>query len=65
MLWLKSCSRCRGDLFEGGDVYGAYVACAQCGKHLTDAEEGMLRRTGRITAVLSGQGAGAMAKAAR
>jgi hypothetical protein len=32
MIRLKSCSRCGvGDLFDGDDEYGRYVACIQCG----------------------------------
>jgi len=33
MLWLKCCPRCGGDLYLERDVYGAYVACLQCGRH--------------------------------
>jgi hypothetical protein len=43
MFWLKSCPRCRGDLCEGKDVYGRYVACLQCGHYLGEAEELLLR----------------------
>ena len=39
MLWLKSCPRCHGDLYEVRDHYGLYVACLQCGHHLTQQEE--------------------------
>jgi hypothetical protein len=39
MFWFKSCPRCRGDLYEGKDIYGRYVACLQCGHYLGEAEE--------------------------
>jgi len=39
MLWIKGCSRCRGDLFEGNDEFGPYVKCAQCGRHPTTNQE--------------------------
>ncbi len=42
MLWLKSCPRCKGDLFETGDQFGAYLKCVQCGCHLSDAETALL-----------------------
>ncbi len=34
MFWLKCCPRCEGDLYEGRDTYGRYVACMQCGRVL-------------------------------
>ena len=43
MFWLKSCPRCRGDLFQGRDHYGWYVSCMQCGHHLNEVEGVMLR----------------------
>jgi len=43
MFWLKCCPRCCGDLYQGHDVYGRYVACLQCGHYLTQAEEVVLR----------------------
>ena len=43
MFWFKSCSRCNGDLYEGNDVHGGYVACLQCGDYLTPTEEAVLR----------------------
>ena len=39
MIWFKSCTKCRGDLTEGSDTYGPYVACMQCSHYLTEAEE--------------------------
>lgn len=42
MFWLKSCPRCRGDLYEGKDIYGQYVACLQCGHYLEEGEEPVL-----------------------
>jgi hypothetical protein len=43
MLWLKCCSRCKGDLYQDSDVYGIYVTCFQCGHYLSMAEEVALR----------------------
>ena len=43
MFWLKSCPRCHGDLFLGRDHYGWYVSCLQCGHHLNEAAEAILR----------------------
>ena len=46
MFWLKCCPRCnKGDLYEGKDMYGRYVACLQCGYYLTEVEEVVLRDT--------------------
>ena len=39
MMWLKSCLKCHGDLYESRDHYGRYVTCLQCGHHLNDFEE--------------------------
>ena len=30
---LKSCPRCRGDMFIDRDTYGWYEECMQCGFH--------------------------------
>ena len=46
MYWLKACPRCRGDLREEKDFYGAYVACIQCGYVLNAQDEEALRLTG-------------------
>ena len=35
MLKIKSCPRCRGDMYENRDIYGAYIECLQCG-HMAD-----------------------------
>jgi hypothetical protein len=52
MFWLKSCPKCdTGDLYDGQDQYGRYIACLQCGHYLTEVEEVVLRyvaRTARI-----------------
>ncbi|MDP2673688.1 MAG: hypothetical protein Q8Q00_02140 [Dehalococcoidia bacterium] len=49
MYWLKACPRCRGDLHEESDFFGAYVACIQCGYVLnTREEEDALRLTGIV-----------------
>jgi hypothetical protein len=44
MFWLKCCPRCNdGDLHQGADIHGSYIACLQCGYYLTEAEEVALR----------------------
>ena len=48
MYWLKACPRCRGDLREEADSFGAYVACMQCGYVATSEEERKVRATGLI-----------------
>ena len=32
MMWLKSCPRCRGNLFADADFYARYVVCIRCGE---------------------------------
>lgn len=34
---LKGCPRCGGDMYDDVDVYGAYVACLQCGRYICQA----------------------------
>ena len=60
MYWLKACPRCPGDLHEESDLYGAYVACIQCGYVLNSPEEDSLRLTG----MLAREKAGSAQKAA-
>jgi hypothetical protein len=49
MFWLKSCPKCdTGDLYDGQDQYGRYIACLQCGHYLTEVEEVVLRYVARI-----------------
>jgi hypothetical protein len=43
MFWLKCCPRCGGDLYGNRDRYGYYIACVQCGRYLTEAEEALLK----------------------
>lgn len=43
MFWLKCCPRCNGDLYEDKDIHGSYIACLQCSKYLTAADEAQLR----------------------
>ena len=31
MLYKKSCPKCRGDMYQDEDFYGAYQGCLQCG----------------------------------
>lgn len=42
MILLKGCPRCRGDLRTGGDFYGEYKQCVQCG-YLEDVDSPTLR----------------------
>jgi hypothetical protein len=44
MFWLKGCPRCGGDLYRDRDIYGQFVACLQCGRHLNGNEEAALGR---------------------
>ncbi len=37
--WLKACPKCGGDLYDGTDMFGPYVACLQCARYLSDAEQ--------------------------
>ena len=48
MFWLKSCSRCGGDLYDDRDQYGYYIACIQCGHYLNVAEEALLKYATRL-----------------
>ena len=38
MYWLKACQKCGGDLYEGKDMYGPFVACLQCGRYSSEAK---------------------------
>jgi hypothetical protein len=60
MYWLKACPRCRGDLHDEKDFYGAYVGCIQCGYVLNSLEEDALRLTG----ILEREKAGSAERAA-
>jgi ssDNA-binding Zn-finger/Zn-ribbon topoisomerase 1 len=40
--WLKGCPKCRGDLREESDKFGAYFACVQCGYILKAEEEALI-----------------------
>lgn len=46
MFWLKSCPRCRADLYENSDIYDRYIDCFQCGHYLTTVEEALVRSDG-------------------
>ena len=50
MYWLKSCTRCGGDLYDGVDIYGRYTACTQCGYYLTEGEQEALCAVGPVPA---------------
>lgn len=43
MVYLKSCPRCRGDLFTERDHRDRYIICLQCGHTLTTTEETVLQ----------------------
>ena len=47
MFWLKSCSRCEGDLYMDDDTYGTYISCVQCSRYLTEEEQGQFLGTAR------------------
>ena len=59
MFWFKACTTCKGDLYEGSDIYGTYVCCLQCARCLTAEEQGQLKRdtltTGRLSDLAVGQ----------
>ncbi len=46
MFWFKGCPKCHEDLYRDTDVYGSYVACLQCSRYLTEAEEARLDLSG-------------------
>ena len=58
MFWFKACPRCKGDLYEGTDIYGTYVSCLQCARCLTAKEEGTLGLDAPKQGRLSGQAVG-------
>ncbi len=53
MFWLKSCTRCSGDLYEGRDIHGSFIACLQCSHYLTEVDEAILRDSSRKPGVYS------------
>jgi hypothetical protein len=42
MFWLKACPKYHGDLYNSKDAYGSFIACMQCSRYLTQAEEAEL-----------------------
>ena len=54
MFWIKACPRCKGDLYEGTDIYGTYVCCLQCARCLTVVEEDQLKLHAPAQGRLSG-----------
>ena len=38
MIWLKSCPRCQGDLFDAVDEHERFAACLQSGHYLISAQ---------------------------
>ena len=55
MFWIKACPRCKGDLYEGSDIYGTYISCLQCARCLTVEEEGQLMLEAPARGRLSGR----------
>ncbi|MCH8801230.1 MAG: hypothetical protein IH963_10005 [Chloroflexi bacterium] len=43
MMYLKECPKCHGDLVAGGDRYGEYLSCIQCG-YMRDVPAEALRK---------------------
>ena len=50
MFWLRACPKCHGDLYQGKDMYGKYVACMQCSHYLTAAEEDRIKAVQAVAA---------------
>lgn len=47
MIYLKACPKCKGDLTDSEDEFGAYTRCFQCGfggHGMTSTEESKLRK---------------------
>jgi predicted anti-sigma-YlaC factor YlaD len=53
MFWLKGCPRCGGDLYEGIDIYGRYIACLQCSREIPEEDAEALRETLRRRRLLA------------
>ena len=53
--WLERCSRCQGDLRDESDVYGAYIACVQCGYILKQDEEVQIIAVGTLRQPVSAE----------
>lgn len=58
MFWLKACTTCNGDLYEGNDIYGTYVCCLQCARCLTAEEQAQLKLDTPKQGLLAGLAAG-------
>ena len=54
MFWLKCCPRCSGDLYEGRDIHGSFVACLQCSHYLAQVDEFILRDSSRVVTRTAG-----------
>ena len=51
MLYLKSCPKCRGDMYLEQDNYGRYRQCLQCGFiHDLDAPAPMIAQVQEVDA---------------
>ena len=53
-FWLKSCSRCGGDLEAKMDISGPYIECVQCGAELAPREQCARGRAGARFPILAG-----------
>ena len=51
MMYLKECPKCHGDLYLGGDMYGQFVSCIQCG-YLHDMPVAKTQKPVRETMVI-------------
>ena len=51
MMYLKECPKCDGDLVAGGDMYGEYVSCIQCG-YMRDVPAEDVRKTALQVSVI-------------
>lgn len=53
-LLFKACPRCKGDLVDGGDQFGQYVSCLQCG-FMRDAPQRPIGQLRELALVLPGE----------
>lgn len=44
MLYIKSCTRCGGDVASNSDTYGEYLECLACGRMVDLPEPRVLKR---------------------
>lgn len=51
MLNLKSCPRCKGDMYGDRDVYGRFMHCLQCGHYIHVPDEQAIEHEALLNAV--------------